>query len=431
MPKHTAKQLSEPGIEKMTKAKPGQRREVYDRLAPGLALRVTDRGTKTWAVHYRYAGKHHRITLNEWPALGLENARDEARKIRRWAKTGLDPKTAFKVEAAGRRAETEARSSADRTFGDLAETYIKHKIPELANAGRYEAVIRSRLIPAWGNLLISELRGHHLVELTDGIKIDEGSPMAAFRAHEVSKTIFTWALGRSECGVAVNPFGHIKSPIKKIARHRSPKGQELAVIWPALEGLGYPFGPCAQLLLLLGQRRSETATMERKPGELDLNNAEWIIPAHKSKSTREHLVPLPPTAVAILRAVPEFSGGKFVFTTTNGERSISAFSKAKTRTDAAIKTALTEIDDIDEIEPWTWHDLRRACSTGMAALGVPEIVRERTLNHVPQGLSAIYNLYEYQNEKRDALERWANRLREITEPSPENVVRLGAIGGRG
>ena len=105
---------------------------------------------------------------------------------------------------------------------------------------------------------------------------------------------------------------------------------------------------------------------------------------------------------------------------------ISGFSKAKTRIDAAIEAALTEIVDIDEIEPWTWHDLRRTCSTNMAELGIPEIVRERTLNHVPQGLSATYNLYENQNEKKDALERWANRLREITEPPPENVVRLEA-----
>ena len=108
MPKRTAKQLTEPGIKKMAKAKPGQRREVYDKLSPGLALRVTDRGTKTWAVHYRYAGKHQRITLIEWPALGLEDARNEARNVRRWIKAGLDPKSALKVEAADRRAEIEA-----------------------------------------------------------------------------------------------------------------------------------------------------------------------------------------------------------------------------------------------------------------------------------------------------------------------------------
>ncbi len=426
MPKRTAKQLTEPGIKKMAKAKPGQRREVYDKLAPGLALRVTDRGTKTWAVHYRYGGKHQRITLGEWPSLRLEDARDEVRNVRGWVKAGVDPKTALKIKAAERRAEVEAQVVASRTFGDLAETYIKHKIPELANAKRYEAVIRNRLIPAWGDLSIRELRGHRLVELTDEIKVDEGSPMAAYRVYEVSKAIFTWALGRSERGVDVNPFGHIKPPTKKVVRQRALKEHEIQIIWPALEGLGYPFGPWAQLLLLLGQRRSETATIERKPGELDLHKAEWIIPAHKSKSKREHLVPLPSAAVAILLNLPEFYGGKYVFSTAVGRRPISGFSKAKTRIDEAVGKALAEHDDVDEIKHWTWHDLRRTCSTGMAALGVPEVVRERALNHVPQGLSAIYNVHEYEVEKRDALERWANRLREITEPPPENVVHLQA-----
>ncbi len=427
MPKRTAKQLTEPGIKKMAKAKPGQRREIYDKLAPGLALRVTDRGTKTWAVHYRYAGRHQRITLNEWPALGLEDARNEARNVRRWIKAGLDPKTALKVEAADRRAETEAQSIAGRTFGDLAEAYIKHKIPELANAKRYEAVVRNRLIPAWGELLVSELRGHHLTDLVMTIKA-EGGPMAAYRVYEVGKGIFSWALGRSERGVEVHPFAHVKAKhlsIKKVPRQRALEEHEISLIWPALEGLGFPFAAWAQLLLLLGQRRSEVATMERKPGELDLDKAQWLIPAHKSKSRRRHLVPLPPAAVAILRTAPEFSG-RFVFTTTNGERPISGFSKAKARINEAVAKVIAE-QGADGVEPWTWHDLRRTCSTGMAGLGVPEIVRERALNHLPKGLSAVYNVHDYKREKRDALEAWAAHLEVILSGKRRvNVVRLQA-----
>ena len=51
------------------------------------------------------------------------------------------------------------------------------------------------------------------------------------------------------------------------------------------------------------------------------------------------------------------------------------------------------------------------------------------LNHAPrEGLASIYNRHEYAAEKRDALERWASRLREITEPPPDNVVKLNAEG---
>ncbi len=167
--------------------------------------------------------------------------------------------------------------------------------------------------------------------------------------------------------------------------------------------------------------------MERKPGELDLDKAQWIIPAHKNKSGRRHLVPLPPVAVTILRAVPEFSGGRFVFTTTNGERPISGFSKAKTRVNEAVAEAIAG-QGADDIEPWTWHDLRRTGSTGMARLVVPEIVRERVLNHLPQGLEKTYNVYDYLKQKRDALGQWAQEVQNITEPPPENVVKLKADG---
>ena len=78
------------------------------------------------------------------------------------------------------------------------------------------------------------------------------------------------------------------------------------------------------------------------------------------------------------------------------------------------------------IEGWRVHDLRRTCRTGMARLGVPEIVSERVLNHLPQGLGKIYNLHEYLPEKADALARWAQEVKNIIEPPPENVVKLKA-----
>ena len=424
MPKRTAKQLTEPGIQKMTKAKPGQRREVYDKLAPGLALRVTDRGTKTWATHYRFAGKHQRITLSEWPGLKIEDARIEARKIRNWAKGGIDPKAALGAE---QRAALEARNLASMTFGDLAAKYIEQKIPDLANASRYEAVVRNRLVSAWGDLALDELRGHHLSELVAKVKADAG-PMAAYRVYEVGKGIFTWALGASVRGVNSHPFAHLRAKhlsIKKVPRQRVLDNHEVSLIWPVLESLGYPFGPWAKLLLLLAQRRTEVANIERKRGELDLDKAEWIIPVHKNKSGRRHLVPLPPAAVTILRALPEFSEGRFVFSTTNGERPISGFGKTKTRVDEAVAKAIAE-EGGDDIEPWTWHDLRRTGSSGMARISVREIVRERVLNHLPQGLAKTYNVYDYQDEKRAALTQWGQEVQNITEPPPENVVKFGA-----
>ncbi len=71
MPRKNSKHLTDPGIAKMKRAPEGTRIERFDAGAPGLALRVNAKGLKTWTVHVRLYGKQKRITLGDWPALGV------------------------------------------------------------------------------------------------------------------------------------------------------------------------------------------------------------------------------------------------------------------------------------------------------------------------------------------------------------------------
>ena len=158
--------------------------------------------------------------------------------------------------------------------------------------------------------------------------------------------------------------------------------------------------------------------------EIDRANALWVIPGLRTKSGREMEVPLSSLALEILDALPQFAsddeitadGAAFVFTTTSGRRPVSGFSKMKART-----------DDLSDVTDWRLHDLRRTARTGLAELGVPQIVAEKVLNHAERNvLVRTYDRHEYAAEKAAALERWSSRLREITEPPPENVVKLSA-----
>ncbi len=176
-----------------------------------------------------------------------------------------------------------------------------------------------------------------------------------------------------------------------------------------------PFG-----VRLLSPLHRRCRVLPMPPRWTRLDKREWAIPASRSKSKREHIVPLPAAAVEILESLPRFTDGDYVFTTTGGRRPVSGFSKAKVRTDQMLLAQSTGI------EGWRVHDLRRTCRTGMARLGVPEIVSERVLNHLPQGLGKIYNVHEYLDEKRDALDRWTQEVGNIITPPPENVVRLKA-----
>jgi hypothetical protein len=59
--------------------KPGRTRcEVFDAQTPGLAIRVTPSGHKSWVLFYRHHGRLRRLTLGRYPDRGLAEARKEA-----------------------------------------------------------------------------------------------------------------------------------------------------------------------------------------------------------------------------------------------------------------------------------------------------------------------------------------------------------------
>ena len=84
-------------------------------------------------------------------------------------------------------------------------------------------------------------------------------------------------------------------------RQRVLTDSEIALIWQATKGI-YPAGPFARFLLLTAVRRNEAARMTWS--EVDLDNALWVIPAHRTKSGTLHEVPLSGMAIDLLRSLP-------------------------------------------------------------------------------------------------------------------------------
>ncbi len=415
MPRKNSKHLTDPGIEKIGKAPKGKRIERFDAGAPGLCLRITDRGVKSWSVYYRLNGKHQRMTIGTWPGIGVARARDLARQIKDQAKDGTDPKV---VREAGVRA---AQEEAQNTFGALAEKYINRECkgensdgsPKLKRGREIERIIRRELLPHWQDTLVTDLRKRDAIVLTDAL-VDADKPMAAHKLHEIIKRIFEWAHGRDE--IDANPMSGKWAPVNKTPRDRVLSDKEITAIWQAAEKMGYPTGPFYRLLTLTGQRLTEVA--DARWSEIDLEASVWMISASRIKSKRDHIVPLSQTAASILSALPRFAAGNYVFSTTGGRQPISGQSRRKAR-----------LDELSGVTNWRNHDLRRTVRTGLAALGVPEIVSEHILSHGPRDpLVRTYNVHAYQDEKREALEKWAGHIRDLVEPPPKNVVQLATAG---
>ena len=133
------------------------------------------------------------------------------------------------------------------------------------------------------------------------------------------------------------------------------------------------------------------------------------------------------------RPSPRFKSGSFLFSTGYGKVATDITEKVKTKIDERMLRTLRAMarmrgDDPDRIElrPWVIHDLRRTMRTHLAALRIPDHIAEMVLGHGKKGLQRVYDQHRYEAEMREALERWAARLRSIVEPPPANVVALRA-----
>jgi integrase len=309
----------------------------------------------------------------------------------------------------------------------------------LAKKADAEHTIKTEFVQRWGIRPITEIYPEECSAAIRAI-VKRGSPYQAHNAFGYLRQFFNWAIGTGEFGLDASPMRNL-SPVKligdRVAREHTLNDADLRAVWRAAGGLmdagavadrrrrdrpkgdgdgepiGYPYGPLFRMLMLTGQREREVADMVWS--EVDFDQAIWTIPSARMKGGATHVVPLAPDALALLRSLPRFTAGDHVFTTTDGEKPVNGFSKAKVR-----------IDKVSGVTGWKIHDLRRTVRTHFSALPIQDVVREAVIAHAQKALHKVYDRHTYLAEKRECLTLWEVRLRGIVKPAPDNVVPLHA-----
>jgi integrase len=427
----------------------GERREYPDR--DGLVLRVSAKGTKTWTVSYRVrgrsdaaggrvarlAGGKRRLTLGEYPTVGLSEARARTAEVKRLARAGVDASDVLhgKTHAGG------------PTVADLIERYSTEHLQRnrLRAAGNAEKQLRLHVAPAWGPRpvasiergdlvrLIEEVRVRRALEVHDGHRIlrrVRGGPGAAAEVRKWTRAMFQFAM---DAGLRPdNPFADVRNRDRQRRRNRVLSMEELRAVWNAAGGMGYPWGPCYRLILLTGDRRGEWARARWDWLTADLTRLE--IPASEYKTAKPQVVPLSAQAQAIVASLPRGETGPYLFSSDGGARPVSGFSKAKARLDRLL------VGRLGHPPPsWVVHDLRRSMATHMERIGVEPHVIEVCLGHALKGVAGTYRHYGYLPEKARALQAWADELLPPLRgddsgaaPGGEGGPRHGAVrAGRG
>jgi integrase len=388
----------------------------------GLYLHVLPSGGKSWRYEYRLAGKRETVTLGRYPDVPILKARQRLQKARELVAEGVSPAGQKQADKAAQRME------ARNTFKALAEDWYTEKGPTRSEGWR-EAVggrLRNHIYPDIGAKPVNAVTADDVLAIMYA-KRDEGRPKLGEACRRDVAMILRWGMvnRRAKHNVARELAGALTLPASK--SHRPLSRDEVPTFRDRVEAYDSATDADGEkknhrgrretklvmrLLLLTFVRKNE---LMRAPwSEVDLDAAEWRIPAYRMKGKREHIVPLSRQAVAAFRELKALSSGsKFVvpnysdpFRPANGETINAAF-------------VAMGYEDGDFVP----HGLRATASTFLHELGYrPDIVEMQMAHKERNRIAGVYNKAEYLPERRQMMQDYADFI--LTVAIGDNIVSL-------
>ena len=358
--------------------------DYWDIVQKNFGVRVSPAGRKTFIVRYRSTGRHRRMSLGLYPTVALADARRHARQVLGEVASNEDP--------------AQARQDARRapSFESLAALYLeKHARVRKKSWRQDRRVIENELLPNWRTLRASEIRRRDVRELVEAIA-ERPAPIAANRTRALISKIFNWGISREM--VESNPCAQLERPAAEGRRDRVLTDTEIRTFWTGLDHEPLAITAAFRLRLVTAQRGAEVHNLRWT--DLDLDNRWWTVPASDAKNGLPHRVPLNDLAMEILTPLRDHM---------DGDASVSMYVLAGARGPKQ-RAAVSRRLGLDDFRG---HDLRRTAASRMASAGVPRLVIAKVLNHVEQGVTAVYDRHSYDGEKRAALDTWARDLMTI------------------
>lgn len=392
----------------------------------GLMLCWPERSTGSyaapfWKFRYRFQGKPRVMHLGSYTVLSLAEARKRARELR--AKVALGHDVAGEKQE--RKAAAVARIEADKhakTVAQLADEYFERHI---LGRWKHPNIVRSRIEkdikPQIGRLHLADVRPMHVDELLKSV-LKRGAPTVANDVLRWTRRIFDYGVKRHM--IEYNPaaaFSLSDAGGKETPRVRALSRDELVKFFAAMheaKGFSHENELTIKLLLLLAVRKGELIAARWE--EFDLKAAIWHLPSTRTKTGAAIDIPLPVVAVEWLRELHHLAAGSAWVLPARKmqDRMIPHIAES------TLSVALAKVKH--GLPPFVIHDLRRTARTQLAALGVSPHVAERCLNHKLKGMEGVYNMHDYFEERKAALDSWAALLIQLERGDVDKVVPLRA-----
>ena len=362
--------------------KPGRYYDLH-----GLMLRVAPGGSKQWVWRGTIRGHRKDIGLGGVEYTTLAEARDIAFEYRKLARAGKDPRSLRRVDPVP-------------TFAEAVEQVIAVHRPGWKRTGRSEENWRSSLerytYRAIGATPVDQITSADLVQVL--LSVWHTRPETARKLKTRLGMVMRWCIAaghRSD-----DPAGPALTAA--LPRHTAPTQHlaslphtEVAAAFAELEASPRTWPPtiaCLRFLAATAARSGEArfATW----AEFDLHTRTWTVPAHRTKTSREHVVPLSSAAIATLDVAHRYSGGSGTVFTSPAGRVLSNGSMSK----------------LTRPLGFTPHGLRASFRSWAAETGVLREVAEVALAHSAGAVERAYQRSDLLDARREVMEAWGRHI---------------------
>ncbi len=384
-------------------AKPKEKSyRLYD--GGGLYLEVTAKGSKLWRLKYRFLNKEKKLCIGEYPIITLAEARDHRIEAKKLLANGLDP-SAVKQEI-----KQDRLKEAANTFEVIAREWHAHKTPEWSEVNAKTVITRLEkdVFPEIGKYPIKIITHKMLLDVAHSIK-ERGAHELAKRVIQMSRHIYQYAIvtGRAEKNIAEDLKGLVKSEPKGhfAAIEAKDIPQFMADLRSHRIKLNRQTYLAVEFMMLTFVRTGEMIKAEW--GEFDFDEKTWLIPAHRMKMKKDHLVPLSTQSIAILKELRDLHNHPvYVFPSRNARNN-----------HMSNNTILMVLRRMGYQGKMTGHGFRAlAMSTIMEKLHYRHEVPDAQLAHAKRGdVARAYDRAKFWTERITMMQDWADYLDNIAQ----------------
>lgn len=377
----------------------------------GMYLLVNTKGQKWWRLDYRLNGKRKTISFGVYPDVPLKTARTRRTVAREQIAEGENPSEIRKKEKAAIDGADSFRTVADEWLEKHSSKWTPKTFDSVTTR------LTNYVYPWLGDEPVSKITAVDLLAALRRIE-EKGALETAHKVRQYCGQVFRYAIatGRATRDVSQDLKGAL-TPVNTRHYASITEPRKIGELLRAIDG--YKGQPVTRYALRLAP------LIFLRPGELrraawediDLDDAEWRIPAEKMKMDRPHIVPLSAQALEVLKEIEPLTGnGPYLFPSIRtNQRPMS-----ENTLNAALRGMGYSRDEM------TAHGFRSMASTRLNELGWNRDAIERQLAHVEgNAVRAAYNYAEHLDERREMMQAWADYLDGLRSGADVNAIRKG------